>query len=104
MRFSRLPAGVLAFLLWITTVTIGLWEIVIIRGVLLRIYARFSSNYWPAVNLGNWTTFILAAVWLAFAVGSGEYHYRRAGQRSSWQLFAWSIAVELVILVLAYFV
>nr|HID13925.1 hypothetical protein [Anaerolineae bacterium] len=86
------------------TAAVGLWEIVIVRGMLLRIYARFWSDYWSAVNVGNWAVFVLGAAWLALAVGGGEYHYKRVGQHGSWRLFGWTIAAEVAILILALFV
>ena len=104
MQSRQAPASVLALILWIATAAVGLWEIVIVRGMLLRIYARFWSDYWPAVNLGNWAVFILGAMWLVLVVGGGEYHYRRVGRRESWRLFGRTIAVEVAILILALFI
>ncbi len=94
----------LVFCLWLGTIGVGLYEIVILRGMALRIYALFWSNRWFATTLGNWSIFVFAMVWIAFAFGTGEYHYRHIGERSSWRLFGISIAVEVAILLLALFV
>ena len=104
MQSRQVPVSVLALILWIATAVVGLWEIVIVRGMLLRLYAYFGGEYWPAVNMGNWIVFILGATWLVLVVGGGEYHYRRVGQRGSWRLFGWTIGVEIAILVLALFI
>lgn len=111
MRPRSVLLAVLAFLLWIVTAAVGLWEIIIVRDMVLRVFARFWGNrehfgtdYWVAVQLGQWTVVLLALVWIVLVIGSGEYHYRRLGQRSSWRLFGWTIAGELAILVLAYFI
>ncbi len=108
MRLKRVPAGVLALILWIGTLLVGLWEIVIIRDMLFRIYARLGgvtdvhdTIYWAAVSMGHWSVLVMGLAWLALAIGTGEYHYKRVGQRSSWRLFGWTIGVELVILLLA---
>ncbi len=101
-------SGVLAFILWAGTAVLGLYEIILVREMLFRIRARFWSSsgghgmdYWRAVALGNWAVLPLAIVWIALVIGGGEYHYKRAGQRSSWKLFGWTIAVEVLILVMA---
>jgi len=105
---SRLiVSGVLAFLLWVGTAILGLYEIFLVREILFRLYARFwgssdgrGQDYWRALALGNWALIPLSVLWLALVVGGGEYHYRRVGQRSSWKLFGWTIAVEVLILIL----
>jgi hypothetical protein len=104
MQLKQISAGVLALILWIVTAAVGLWEIVVVRQMLLRVYGRFGSDYWVGVSLGNWVVLLLAFVWLAFVVGTGEYHRGHVGQRSSWKVFGWTIAVEVAILVLAFFI
>ncbi|MCD6291147.1 MAG: hypothetical protein J7M34_11640 [Anaerolineae bacterium] len=105
---KRLPVRALALALWLLTLLVGLWEIVIVRDMLFRVYARIvgttsahDAKYWGAVSLGNWAVLFLGILWLGLAIGTGEYHYRRAGQRSSWRLFGWTIGGELLILLLA---
>ncbi len=104
MQPKRFLARGLALVLWVATAALGLFEILLIRDMLLRIYARSGGGYWPAVTAGNWALVPLALAWIALVVGGGEYHRKRVGQRSSWRLFLWTIAVELAILVLAYFI
>jgi hypothetical protein len=83
---------------------VGLWEIVVVQNVLLRVYARFWRDYWTGATLRNGIVFALAVVWLVFAIGSAEYHRTRVGKRASWKLFGVTAAVELAILVVAFFV
>ncbi|MFQ5592632.1 MAG: hypothetical protein ACE5HA_00555 [Anaerolineae bacterium] len=40
---SVLPA-VLAFILWIVTAVVGFWEIVVVRDMVLRVFARFWGD------------------------------------------------------------
>ena len=103
MQLKRIPAGLLAIVLWIATCALGLLELYLLQEMLLRI-VRFGSDYYSGVNIRNVVVLILALLYIAFAIGTGEYHYRRFGQRSSWRLFGWTIAVQLAILVLCYFV
>jgi len=104
MQLKRIPAGLLAILLWIATCALGLLEVYLLQEMVLRVYVRFGSDYYSGVNIRNVVVLILALLYIAFAIGTGEYHYRRFGQRSSWRLFGWTIAVQLAILVLCYFV
>jgi len=118
----RTLSGVLTFVLWAATAALGLYEILLIREMLLRIYVRASSSglalgsqllngrnedfywlrkdFWQALTLGNWALIPLSLAWIVLVIGGGEYHYKRVGQRSSWKLFGWTIAVELSILIL----
>jgi len=101
-------SGVVAFILWVGTAIVSLYEIFLVREMLFRIYVRFWSgsgglgrnDFWRALALGNWALIPLALAWIALVVGGGEYHYKRVGQRSSWKLFGWTIAAEMLILVL----
>jgi len=104
MQLKRIPAGLLALVLWIATCALGLLEIYLVQEMLLRIYVRFGSDYYSGVTIRSFAVVILALLYIAFAVGTGEYHYRRFDQRSSWKLFGWTIAIQLAILVLCFFV
>ncbi|MFP4394134.1 MAG: anti-sigma factor family protein [Anaerolineales bacterium] len=96
--------GPLAFLLWLGTAALGLYEIFVIREIFFQIFARCSQNYGLALALGNWGVMLLAAVWIAAFIGGGEYHYRRLGTRASWSLFGWTIGIELAILLIAFLI
>jgi len=98
-------SGVVAFILWVGTAIVGLYEMFLVREMLFLIYAQTSfiglgRDYWRALALGNWAMIPLALVWIVLVIGGGEYHYKRAGQRSSWKLFGWTIAAQVILLVL----
>jgi hypothetical protein len=104
---SRLVLSyVLAFILWVGTAILGIYEIYLIREMIFAIYARFAggagsgTDYWAALALGNVALLPLSIGWIALVMGGGEYHFKRVGQRSSWRLFGWTIAGELLILIL----
>lgn len=101
MRLSRISKGILVFVLWLATIAIGLWEIVILQELFVRLYARLGRDYWAAVAIRNWVVLPLSAAWLAFAIFSGEYHREKAGQHASWRLFGLTLATEATILILA---
>ncbi len=87
----------LAFVLWIGTAIVGLQVIVVVMDLLLWLASLGLSS--GVVILSIWP---LCIVWIALVVGGGEYHYQRLGQRSSWRLFGWTVAVELLILMMPY--
>jgi len=111
LRSSRIWSGVLAFALWAGTVVLGFVAILTILEIALRVYAVFwgdysfyGSDYQGALALRDVLVFSLALLWLAMAVGGGEYHYKHFGQLKSWRLFARTIAVEMSIFALALFI
>ena len=97
----QLLTGGLTLILWLGMTIIGLYEIIVIREMLYRIYARFWHSYWAAVVLGQWAVIIMGALWLVFIIATGEYHYHHINQRSSWKLFGWTILTEAGILLIA---
>lgn len=102
-RISTWAWRVLAFLLWLFTVVFGLACIDFSREIALRIYAEFSLAPGPAALI-NWAIFfILGICWLGYAIGAGEYYWKNVGESGSWTVFAWAVAIELLILIL-YFV
>jgi hypothetical protein len=100
---------VLAFILWLATAALGLWNIVVIQQMVYRISALFASadalvssqEYGASVIAGQWIVYILAIVYIAVFIGGAEYHYQHVGQPQSWRLFRWTLGLELFILLLA---
>ena len=101
----------LTFILWLGTAVIGLYNLIIIRDLIIIGYANYvikpgslagpgTNAYWRSVTVGNFSLLLLAMLWIAVIVGLGEYHFKHIGQRSSWKLFAWTVAVQLTILIL----
>jgi len=58
---------------------------------------------WVANFIGDLAAILTAVLCLGFIIFSMEYHRKHVGQASSWTLFGWTIAIELLILIL-YFV
>ena len=111
LRSSKTWSGMLAFALWACTAVLGFVAISTVLAIVLRVYTAFwgdygfyGSDYRGALALRNFLVFPLAFLWLAMAVGGGEYHYKNFGQPKSWRLFARTIAVEMSIFALAFFI
>lgn len=98
---KRLPVVALAFILWLVSVVVALWQIVIVQRLLLRIYGRLGGGYWSGVVLRDASVIVLGILWLALVIFTAEYHWKRVGQRTSWRLFAWVFGVEAAILAVA---
>ncbi len=102
---SRLLIYGVTVLLWLGTALVGLYEIFVMRELLYHVYVLLGGrNPGAAIALGAWGVMLLALVWIGAFIGGAEYHYQHVGERSSWRLFGWTIAVECVILLLAYLI
>jgi hypothetical protein len=95
--------GVVVFLLWLATAALGLVVVGLSREIVYGIYAAFFTD--PALMgaLGQGMLIFMAVLWLAYVIGSAEYHWKHAGQQSSWNILGWAVAIELLLLIL-YFV
>lgn len=99
-RSAKWIARILAILVWVATSVFGLVEIYLARQASVRIYGRFSADPYTATVLGNVVTLILALAWLGYVVIAGEYNLKRIETGKGWSLFAWAVAIELLILIL----
>jgi hypothetical protein len=100
-QWRRKLYALLASVIWLGTAIVGLQAMAILREALSWFVFQASNNPKLAFALGNWALIPLGLVWIAVVIGGAEYQYRRGAQRISWTLFAWVIAVELSILILA---
>lgn len=91
---------VLAFLVWAATSVFGLVEIYFGRQTFVRIYSQFSSDINVITLLGNVVVIILGLVWLGYVIVAGEINLRRIETGKGWSLFAWAVAIELLVLIL----
>jgi hypothetical protein len=108
---KRVGLRVLAVVLWVVTSVLGFLEILIVREIVLRIYAHFAATggfyeraYGGGVVLGVGAAMAMGVVCVGIIIGGGEYHLRNFGQPQSWKFFGWTISAELSILLLALFV
>lgn len=93
----------LALALWLITVALGLWEIYVLRQLYYLLYARLAKqfgggDYEAADVVGYCLLPILAFGFIAFAIGSAEWHRLNLGRPRSWKVFALTITFQLAIL------
>jgi len=92
----RVLLKILAFVLWLGTAIVGLQVIVTLLDLLTwMLHMNVSSS---SAVLASWALIPLGVGWIALVVGGGEYHYRHWGQRESWVLFAFTVALQALIL------
>ena len=103
-RFLDIALKILAFVLWVVTTVFSIISIYLIYQISLSIFAHFSSDV-PVATLVGYVAAILAAfACMVTVIATGEYHRKHAGTRESWTLFAWTVAIELLILILRFVV
>jgi len=95
----------LALVLWLITVALGLWEVYVLRQLYYLIYARLAGrfgggDYESADAIGHCLLPVLAFGFIAFAIGTGEWHRLNLGRPRSWKVFAVTIAIQLMILLI----
>ena len=90
--------------LWLITIVLGIVDVYFVREIFFGVYARLSREARPAMLIGN-VIVVLAAIGLVgFIVVSTEYHRKHFGKHESWDLFAWTLVVELAIPFIAVFI
>lgn len=113
LTVKKTGLGLLAFALWAITSAVAFLEILTVREIVLRVYARFAvtsgfytytQDYSSGAALGQCAVGIMAIFCIGVIVAAGEYHLKHFGEPRSWRLFSWTIAAELSILILALFV
>ncbi len=90
--------------LWLTTIILGIADVYFVREIFFALYARVSRETRPAVLFGDLLVVLAAIGLMAFIVISTEYHRKRFCKHESWDLFAWTLVVELAIPFIATFV
>ena len=99
----NLAPSLLAIVLWLVVFVLGLQAIYDLSQIISLIQVSLGMSPEDA-RLGiPVTVFILALLLLIYIIWSTEYHLKRVGTIESWRLFGWTIAVELSIILLSYF-
>ncbi len=103
---------VLAVLLWATTLVAGLLDIYVFQFITISFYARFfmgNTTQETAMDIATsntiriMTVLVMAVLYVIFLVATSEYHFKHLAQPNSWRLLGQTIAVELLIIIIAYF-
>jgi hypothetical protein len=107
---KRTLQGLLVFGLWLFIAVVGLMEINTVLVMATRVFAHFWGDFgfYGSVFIPNairqFLVVPLALALIVAVIGSGEYSYRNFGKPGALKIFGWVIAVELSILVLAFYI
>lgn len=107
---KRTLQGVFVLALWLIIAVLGLMEINTVLAIAVRVYAQFWGDlgFYGSIFIPNairqFLVVPLALALIAAVIGSGEYAYRNFGKPGAFRVFGWVIAVELTILVLAFYI
>lgn len=99
----NLAPSLLAIVLWLVVFILGLQAIYDLSQIISVIQVSLGVSLDDARIGIPITVFILALLLLIYIIWSTEYHLKRVGTPESWRLFGWTIAVELSIILLNYF-
>ena len=103
-RFIDISLKILAFLLWLITTIFSIASIYFLYQISLSIFAHFSSDVAVGTLIGYVVAILAAFTALITIIVLGEYHRKHFGKRESWTIFAWTVAIELLILILRFVV
>jgi len=95
---------ILSLLLWLGSSILGLLNIIVIRDLTIATVLFGGGNAEGASVVAIITTILAAMVVIGVIIGGAEYHYKHIGQPSSWKMFVWTISIQLLIMILPYFI
>jgi hypothetical protein len=92
----------ITIVMWLLTAVLSVVCLIAARTAMLSTLARFGLDAW--VPAFNYLVVIFMAIFcIVVFIGGFEYHFRRAGEEESWHIFARTLAVEIGILLLTFF-
>jgi hypothetical protein len=98
----------LAVLLWALTATLSIVLIPTTLDAVTSVYAAFWGEesplgraYWSAVFIRQMLTIPLAMFAVAVIIGGAEFHFRNLDTKRSWRLLAYTLALEVALLLVA---
>lgn len=99
---TKIPMAI-AILLWLLTTALSIVCLLAVRTMFLNILARFALV--ELIPAANWIVLFLMLFFCIFVIiGGFEFHFRHPGDARSWQIFSWTIGIEVAILLLAIFI
>ena len=94
LNTHKVAAGAVAFGLWLATTAAAMVEVYLLRQAYVRVALRFGVDASTGLVGADILVLVMALVWIAFTLGTGEFHRKYVGQSRSWRLFAWTAGVE----------
>ena len=101
----------LTAVLWLATVGLGVLAFMALQqGLQVRtgLLLIQNSDMGLTARGGIWRVLRYVAlviggmVWLAMVIGGMEYHFKHIGQRRSFRVFAWTIGIEIALIVVGF--
>jgi hypothetical protein len=108
---KKIMLGLLTAILWLATAAVGFLAFIAIQDIATSVVAFALMG--ETVDIGvvethgwittarNVSTIIGGLLWLSIVVGGMEYHFRHVGQKRSYRVFAWTLGIEAVLIVIS---
>ena len=101
-KAQQIGSTILAISLWLVTFVLGLNAVYLLLQIFYLVFSALGGSLLQAEGFAPGLVFLLILAYLIFIIAISEYHRKRVGTRESWRLFAWTIAVEISIIILYY--
>jgi len=101
-RTQQILSTALAIVLWLLAFGLGLNAIYVLLQIFYLVYGALGGSLTQAERFAPVLVFALGLGFLIFIVATSEYHRKHAATRQSWRLFAWTIAIEIGLIILYY--
>lgn len=101
----------LTFVLWALTAFLAVWEIFVIRAMVVRVATRYFMSQAGltrtmasvhANTYGKGATLFMALIAIMVVILGFDYHFAHVGKRRSWKTFAWTLGIQGLILGLGF--
>ena len=94
----------LAYGLWFVTAVLAVLTYLAGREMIVRNYARFFPSGEAYFLVNSITSVALAILPIAIIIGGFEHQHRNMGKPQAWTMLARTFAVEIGLLLLAFFI
>ena len=105
---SKKPGDYLAtYGLWLGTSTLAVYEISLVREIVISIYAwwlmvsdravQYKASF-EAAALGQGVTIVMAIIAIAVIIGGFEYQHKRVGEARAMKVLLWTLAIQVFVL------
>jgi hypothetical protein len=100
-----------AFSLWAITSALAVFQIMLVRSMILRVLTRYFAAHGSPSELlararadpfSKLAALVMTLFALAVLIGGFDFHFDNAGKRRSWVVFGWTLGIQLGLLLLIY--
>jgi hypothetical protein len=83
--------------LLLATTAAAMVDVYLLRQVYVRLAVRLGVDASTGIVGADILVLVSALVWIAFTLGTGEFHRKYVGQPRLWRLFAWTAGIEVAL-------